>query len=85
MVTITTYFTAFCVAAGVAIAVPIKDDRLDIEARQAGQSFSQTYWKNDYANVNYTNGAAGRYTLDWDNGFGGDFVIGKGYSPARDM
>lgn len=44
------------------------------------------YWENDFADVNYTSGpATGEFQLKWANNFGGNFVIGKGYQPARDM
>jgi endo-1,4-beta-xylanase len=42
-------------------------------------------WANDYADVDFVNGAAGAYSVKWDNNPGGNFVVGKGYRPARDM
>jgi hypothetical protein len=42
-------------------------------------------WENDYASVNYTFGDGGEFDMTWNNGFGGNFVIGRGYQPARDM
>lgn len=50
--------------------------------------WSDAYHGSCYAHctkVNYTSTSAGGFTLDWNNNFGGNFVIGKGYQPARDM
>jgi hypothetical protein len=44
------------------------------------------YWENDFAKViDYASGEDGQYSLDWDNGFGGNFVIGKGHRPGGPM
>lgn len=42
-------------------------------------------WKNDFADVNFTSGAAGQFSAEWDNSFAGNFVVGKGYRPGGDM
>ncbi|KAL2201636.1 family 11 xylanase in complex with inhibitor, partial [Sarocladium strictum] len=47
--------------------------------------FTTQYWANDFASLNWTSGAAGKFNLTWNNGFGGNFVVGKGYRPSRDM
>jgi hypothetical protein len=57
---------------------------LALEARQNG-GFNQQYWANEYAELNYTNGAGGKFALNWDNNPGGNFVVGKGYKPGGPM
>ncbi|OAG08259.1 uncharacterized protein CC84DRAFT_1140837 [Paraphaeosphaeria sporulosa] len=42
-------------------------------------------WSNDFADVDFNNNAGGNFNVTWDNGFGGNFVVGKGYRPGRDM
>jgi endo-1,4-beta-xylanase len=38
------------------------------------------FWTNGGGNVVYTNGAAGKYTVNWSNV--GDFTAGKGWNPG---
>ncbi|KAH8725396.1 concanavalin A-like lectin/glucanase domain-containing protein [Phaeosphaeriaceae sp. PMI808] len=54
-----------------------------IEPRQNG--FAIQNWANDFAEVDFFNGPSGSFNVTWDNGPGGNFVVGKGYRPARDM
>ena len=42
-------------------------------------------WANDFADVDFNNNAGGNFNVTWDNGFAGNFVVGKGYRPGRDM
>lgn len=53
------------------------------EPRQNG--FTIQNWANDLADVDFENGVGGAFSATWDNGPGGNFVVGKGYRPARDM
>lgn len=46
---------------------------------------SVQFWKNDFANLNFTTGSNGAFSAVWNNRFGGNFVVGRGYQPARDM
>ncbi|KAH8173676.1 glycosyl hydrolases family 11 domain-containing protein [Sarocladium implicatum] len=73
--------TAFAAAAGVASVST--GEIQDLEARQ--NRFTTQYWANDFASLNWTSGAAGQFNLTWNNGFGGNFVVGKGYRPSVDM
>ncbi|MFD2284732.1 1,4-beta-xylanase [Pedobacter petrophilus] len=54
-----------------------------VETYQSGTNngFFWSLWKSDGATgtVNYANGAAGNYSVNW-NGFNGNFTCGKGYS-----
>ena len=74
--------TAFAAAAGVASFA--SDEPRDLEARQNNR-FTTQYWANDFASLNWTSGPAGQFNLTWNNGFGGNFVVGKGYRPSTDM
>lgn len=42
-------------------------------------------WANDFADVDFNNNAGGNFNVTWNNGFAGNFVVGKGYRPGRDM
>jgi endo-1,4-beta-xylanase len=55
-----------------------------LEARQNTFNSIQN-WANDFADVDFRNNAGGNFNVTWDNGPGGNFVVGKGYRPARDM
>ena len=52
-----------------------------------GQQFKIQNWSNGASttNYNYTSLAAGRFTLDWVLGAGGNFVSGKGYSGSKNL
>jgi endo-1,4-beta-xylanase len=57
-----------------------------LEARQNNNNFNSIQnWANDFADVEFRNNAGGNFNVTWDNGPGGNFVVGKGYRPARDM
>jgi len=70
------------VAAGV-LAVPATNSE-HLEARQ-GSNFAVQNWANDFADVDFVSGPAGQFSAEWNNGFGGNFVVGKGYRPGGDM
>lgn len=42
-------------------------------------------WENDYATETFKTLSNGAFSVDWANGPGGNFVVGRGYQPARDM
>ena len=52
-----------------------------------GQQFQIQNWGNgeDTTNYTYTSLAAGRFTLDWILGPGGNFVAGKGYRGSQNL
>lgn len=52
-----------------------------------GQQFVIQNWDNgeDATNYTYTSLAAGRFTLDWILGAGGNFVAGKGYRGNQNL
>jgi len=82
MISLLSFFTALCVTAGV-VAIPVQDSE-SLQARQGG-NFANQYWENDFADLDYVSGAGGQYSAVWDNGFGGNFVVGKGYRPGGKM
>lgn len=51
------------------------------------QQFYIQNWGNgeDTTNYTYTSLAAGRFTLDWVLGPGGNFVAGKGYRGSQNL
>jgi hypothetical protein len=85
MVLLATLLTSALSAAGV-IAGPLfgAQPKDALKARQGG-GFATQSWENDYADVNYTDGGAGAFSLSWDDGFAGNFVIGKGYRQSSGM
>ncbi|KAJ1322935.1 glycoside hydrolase family 11 protein [Microdochium nivale] len=42
-------------------------------------------WKNEFATVDFKTGPNGSFSAVWNNRPGGNFVVGRGYQPARDM
>jgi endo-1,4-beta-xylanase len=56
----------------------------ELQPRQGG-GFTTQYWGNDFADFDYKSGPGGNFAVEWDNNFGGNFVVGKGYRPAREM
>jgi endo-1,4-beta-xylanase len=70
----------FAAVANVVGAAPFETP---LQPRQNG--FTIQNWSNDIADVDFTNGAGGAFSVDWNNRPGGNFVVGKGYKPARDM
>jgi len=69
-------------AVAVTAAAP-PSDKAVTETYQSGthNGFFWSLWKSDGATgtVNYANGTAGNYSVNW-NGFNGNFTCGKGYS-----
>lgn len=49
------------------------------------QGYAIQNWANDFADVDFNNLAGGAFNVSWSNGFGGNFVVGKGYRPGGDM
>jgi endo-1,4-beta-xylanase len=74
------FATLLAVFAGVT-AVAVNNPQ-PLEARQG--NFAIQNWGNDWAEYNFTSGSAGKYTVDWNNPPGGNFVVGKGYR-GQDM
>jgi endo-1,4-beta-xylanase len=42
-------------------------------------------WANDQANLTYENRAGGAFAVSWKEPNGGNFVVGKGYNPGRNV
>lgn len=58
--------------------------RQTITSSQTGTSngYYYEFWTNGGGTVDYTNGAAGEYSVSWENC--GDFTSGKGWSVGSD-
>jgi len=54
-----------------------------LERRQS-PTYSKN-WSNDKAVVEYQSLAGGAFTVNWDQENGGNFVVGKGYNPGREV
>lgn len=50
-----------------------------IDKRQSSNPHWYKYWANDKAVVESENLSGGKFTVEWDEPNGGNFVIGKGY------
>jgi endo-1,4-beta-xylanase len=86
MVSFSSLFGFLATAAGLVSAFSfdqIGDKVRGLAARQNNNIITQ-YWANEYAKLNWTSGKAGNYKVVWDEGFGGNFVVGKGYRPGGD-
>ena len=81
---------AYLLAAATAIsgaAASLAQARRALAERQSSGSQPNAVqnWKNDYATITFQTLSGGAFAADWANGAGGDFVVGRGYQPARDM
>jgi endo-1,4-beta-xylanase len=82
MLSLATFTLMFGVSATIANVAGAAPQPL-LEPRQNG--FTIQNWANDLAEVDFNNGDGGAFSATWDNRPGGNFVVGKGYRPARDM
>jgi endo-1,4-beta-xylanase len=76
----TAALAAIATVLNVAVAAP----EPALEQRQNGFNAIQN-WANEFADVTFRNNAGGNFNVTWDNSFAGNFVVGKGYRPGRDM
>jgi hypothetical protein len=77
------FLGALSIAGRLAVAIPTQHDSSLLQPRAA---FTTENWENDYADVNFTSGSAGQFSLEWNNQPAGDFVAGKGYNnPSTDL
>lgn len=85
MVHISTLLTALSAASGATAG--LIQARRALEERQSSNYplNSVQNWSNDFATLNFKTGANGLFSVDWNNRPGGNFVVGRGYQPARDM
>ncbi|EPS30259.1 putative endo-beta-1,4-xylanase [Penicillium oxalicum 114-2] len=81
MVSFTKLFVAASAVLGAWSApTPELAERQAITKSQTGMNngFYYSFWTNGGGQVSYTNGAAGQYSVNWNNA--GDFTCGKGWS-----
>lgn len=55
-----------------------------LKGRQDEALYSK-YWANDDAVLEWEDRAGGEFAVTWDQPNGGNFVVGKGYNPGREM
>lgn len=68
------------------VSAGLAEARAALAKRQtSGRPNHVQNWANDYADVDFQLGDNGSFTVTWDDGFAGNFVVGRGYQPARDM
>lgn len=83
MVTFTRLIAGLAAAAGV-LAYPsdlqLLEDRSTPSSTGTNNGFYYSFWTDGGADVTYTNGAAGSYSVTWSTG--GNFVGGKGWNPG---
>jgi hypothetical protein len=85
MVRISTFLTALTAVSGVSASLARARRALEERQSSNAQPNAVQNWKNDYATVDFKTGANGLFSADWKNGPGGNFVVGRGWNPARDM
>jgi endo-1,4-beta-xylanase len=78
-----TLFTLVAAASAVLGAPSQEFAPAAVEKRQ-NPTYSKN-WSNDQANVTYENRAGGVYAVNWLQPNGGNFVVGKGFNPAREV
>lgn len=74
------FFLAFSAIASVLAMPGDYNKRQTITTSQTGTNngYYYSFWTNGGGTVDYTNGAAGEYSVSWQNC--GDFTSGKGWS-----
>lgn len=86
MVRSAAYLLTVAAAVVSGVSAGLAEARAALAKRQTSGSPNHVQnWANDYANVDFELGNNGSFTVEWDDGFAGNFVVGRGYSPARDM
>ncbi|KAK2766992.1 hypothetical protein FQN54_006309 [Arachnomyces sp. PD_36] len=60
-----------------AAASPVPD--ADISAKKL--TYNIHNYTNGFAEFDFEDGEGGNWAVDWEDSFGGDFVVGKGYEP----
>ncbi|KAI8623699.1 concanavalin A-like lectin/glucanase domain-containing protein [Xylariaceae sp. FL1651] len=48
-------------------------------------TYTSYNYTDEFSTYDFQPGFGGEFKVTWDNGFGGDFVVGKGYTPAKLM
>lgn len=78
--------TIIAAAAGASASL-VAQARRALEERQSSGSQPNAIqnWSNDFADLTFKTGSNGLFSVDWKNPPGGNFVVGRGYQPARDM
>jgi endo-1,4-beta-xylanase len=76
--------TAALVAIATVVNGVVAASQPALEQRQNSFNAIQN-WANEFADVTFKNNAGGNFNVTWDNSFAGNFVVGKGYRPGRDM
>lgn len=86
MVRLSSLLTALVAAASGASA-SLAQARGALAERQSSSSQVNAVqnWANDYATLDFKTGSNGLFSVDWNNAPGGNFVVGRGWRPARDM
>lgn len=86
MVRSVAYLLTLAAAAVSGVTAGLVEARAALAKRQtSGRPNHVQNWANDFADVDFRLGENGSFTVEWDDGFAGNFVVGRGYSPARDM
>ena len=78
--------TILTVAVGASASL-VAQARRALEERQSSSSPPNAIqnWSNDFATLDFKTGSNGLFSVDWNNRPGGNFVVGRGWQPARDM
>ena len=78
--------TALFAAASGASASLVQARRALAERQSSGSQVNAVQnWANDYATLDFKTGSNGLFSVDWNNAPGGNFVVGRGWRPAREM
>jgi endo-1,4-beta-xylanase len=85
MVQISTLLTTLAAVSGATASLARAKRTLEERQSNSYPVNAVQNWSNDYATLDFKTGANGLFSVDWKNGPGGNFVVGRGWQPARDM
>lgn len=77
--------TALAAASGVTASLAQARRALFERQSSSPQVNAIQNWGNDFAKFDFKTGSNGLFSVDWNNPPGGNFVVGRGYRPAKDM
>lgn len=72
-------------AATAVVGAPSQPSEADALIVKRQNTFYEKNWSNDQAVLTWDDRPGGAFAVNWSQPNGGNFVVGKGYNPGREM